>query len=66
MTVVPHFPRHVLTTELEMQCPRCEHVFMTNIVPQRILESYVESDDFMPEDMPEAIRQELAKRGEVV
>jgi len=66
MTVVPHFPRHVLTTELEMQCPRCEHVFMTNIVPQRILDSYVESADFMPEDMPEAIRQELAKRGEVV
>jgi hypothetical protein len=66
MTVVPHFPRHVLTTELEMQCPRCAHVFMTNIVPQRLLDSYVESADFMPDDMPEAIRQELAKRGEVV
>jgi len=65
MTVVPHFPRHVLTTKLTLRCPRCEHIFASEIVPQRLLESYVESADFMPEDMPEAIRQELAKRGEV-
>lgn len=66
MTVVPHFPRHVLTTELEMRCPRCDHQFATCIVPPRILDSYVEAADFAPDDLPEAIRQELAKQGDVL
>jgi hypothetical protein len=62
LTVVPHFPRHVLTTEIGMRCPRCGYEFQTNIVPERILDSYVEAADFQPEDMPAAIREELNLR----
>lgn len=49
---VIHFPRHVLTPEVKIKCPRCGKEVEWQLVTPQMLETYVEANDFMPEGAP--------------
>lgn len=59
---VPHFPRHVITKQIKLKCPRCDTEFAQDLVTANQLAGYVEADDFVPADMPGDVRAALASR----
>lgn len=59
---VPHFPRHVLTKQIKLKCPRCDTEFYQDLVTESQLAGYIEANDFIPADMPSDIRAALAQR----
>jgi hypothetical protein len=53
--IIPHFPRHVVTDEILLTCPRCGERVHWPIVTQKMLDGYIEAEDFVPEGAPEGM-----------